>query len=123
MKIRDFTKVFKALSNETRLRILMMLMERECCVCEVMQALDISQTRASRNLRILENAELVKSRRDGTWVVYSIEEQTMSRYSAPLPEMLKDFLGSEEIISQDKERLSYARRIGPEAAERLRRKD
>ncbi len=43
----------KALSDETRLRISSLLLERECCVCEVMQALDISQTRASRNLRHL----------------------------------------------------------------------
>jgi len=56
---------------------LRLLMERECCVCEVMQALDISQTRASRNLGILEDAGFVKSKRDGLWVVYSIDEEGM----------------------------------------------
>ena len=51
--MQDFIKVMKALSDETRLRILKVLVEKECCVCEVMQALDISQSRASRNLGIL----------------------------------------------------------------------
>lgn len=53
--MRDFVKLFKALSDETRIRILKVLLERECCACEVMQALDISQSRASRNLGILED--------------------------------------------------------------------
>jgi ArsR family transcriptional regulator len=65
--MRDFAKLFKALSDETRIRILKVLLERECCVCEVMQALDISQSRASRNLGILEDAGFIKSRRDGLW--------------------------------------------------------
>ena len=54
--MRDFIQLMKALSDETRLRISHLLLERECCVCEVMQALDISQTRASRNLGILQGA-------------------------------------------------------------------
>jgi len=54
--MKELTKVFKALSDETRLRTLGVLMEKECCVCEVMQALQISQTRASRNLKILYDA-------------------------------------------------------------------
>jgi ArsR family transcriptional regulator len=63
--MREFVKAFKALSDETRVRILKLLLERECCVCEVMQALDISQSRASRNLGILHDAGFIKARRDG----------------------------------------------------------
>jgi len=58
--MRDFVKLFKALSDETRLRMLNILLERECCVCEVMQVLDISQTRASRNLAALYEAGFLK---------------------------------------------------------------
>ena len=113
--MRDFAKLFKALSDETRIRILKVLLERECCVCEVMQALDISQSRASRNLRVLEDAGFIKSRRDGPWVVYSIAEQATSSYAAPLIEMLRGSLVNEEIILQDRERLSHAVRVGPKA--------
>ena len=113
--MRDFAKLFKALSDETRIRILKVLLERECCVCEVMQALDISQSRASRNLRVLEDAGFIKSRRDGLWIVYSIDEQRMNSYAAPLIELLRDSLVNEEIILQDRERLSHAVRVGPKA--------
>ena len=78
--MRDVIKAFKALSDETRLRILNLLMERECCVCEVMQALEISQTRASRNLSALYDAGFLKLRKDGLWSLYSIDEEGMTDY-------------------------------------------
>jgi ArsR family transcriptional regulator len=115
MAMRDFAKLFKALSDETRIRILKVLLERECCVCEVMQALDISQSRASRNLGLLEDAGFIKSRRDGLWIVYSIDEQRMNNYAAPLIALLRGSLVNEETILQDRERLSHAVRVGPRA--------
>ena len=113
--MRDFAKLFKALSDETRLRILKVLLERECCVCEVMQALGISQSRASRNLGILEDAGFIRSRREGLWIVYSINKQTMNNYVASLIEVLRGSLVNEGIILQDRERLSQAVRVGPRA--------
>jgi ArsR family transcriptional regulator len=115
MLMRDFVKLFRALSDETRIRILKVLVERECCVCEVMQALNISQSRASRNLGILEDADFVQSRRDGLWIVYSVDKQRMNSYAAPLIELLRSSLVNEEIILQDRERLSRAVRTGPRA--------
>ena len=111
--MRKLTKLFKALSDETRIRILKVLLERECCVCEVMQALNISQSRASRNLGILADAGFVKSRRDGLWIIYSIDEQTVNSHAASLVEMLRSSLVNDEIILQDRERLSHAVRTGP----------
>ncbi|MBA7503413.1 Arsenic resistance transcriptional regulator ArsR1 [subsurface metagenome] len=113
--MRELVKVFRALSDETRIRILKVLLERECCVCEIMQALDISQSRASRNLGILEGAGFVKSRREGLWMVYAIDEQAMNSYVAALIEVLRGSLVNEEIILWDRERLSRAMRVGPRA--------
>ena len=113
--MRELVKVFRALSDETRIRILKVLLERECCVCEIMQALDISQSRASRNLGILEGAGFVKSRREGLWMVYAIDEQAMNSHVAALIEVLRGSLVNEEIILQDRERLSCAVRVGPRA--------
>lgn len=110
--MRELVKVFRALSDETRIRILKVLLERECCVCEIMQALDISQSRASRNLGILEGAGFVKSRRDGLWIVYSINKQTMNSYVASLIEVLRGSLVNEEIILRDSKRLSHTMRVG-----------
>jgi len=117
----NLVKAFGTLSDETRIRILKVLLERECCVCEVMQALDISQSRASRNLGILEDAGFIKSRREGLWIIYSTDKQTMNRYAASLVEMLRGSLTDEELISQDRERLSHAARIGPRAVHTLRK--
>lgn len=66
------SKFFKALADETRLRILRLLEVREMCVCEVMVALDLTQPTASHHLGLLENAGLVKDRKEGKWVFYSI---------------------------------------------------
>ena len=66
------SKVFKALSDPIRLRILGLLSSREMCVCEVMVALDLTQPTASHHLRILENVGLVKDRKEGKWVFYRI---------------------------------------------------
>ena len=111
--MREFVEAFKALSDETRIRILKLLTERECCVCEVMQALDISQSRASRNLGILQHASFIKARRDGLWVVYSIDEKGMSSYSGALVEVLRNSLDNDGTISLDRERLKQAVRVGP----------
>ena len=111
--MRDLIKAIKALSDETRLRIINLLLERECCVCEVMQALDISQTRASRNLGILQDAGFLKTRRDGLWIVYSIDWQAANRYATSLAKLLKESSISNELLERDKERLKHVKRIGP----------
>jgi len=111
--MRDFIQLMKALSDETRLRIFHLLLERECCVCEVIQALDISQTRASRNLGILQNIGLLKTKRNGLWVLYSIDRQTANRYAMPLARLLQDHPMENETLAEDRRRLKLARRIGP----------
>jgi ArsR family transcriptional regulator len=83
-----------------------------------MQALDISQSRASRNLGILEDAGFIKFRRDGLWIVYSIDEQKMNSYAAPLIELLRGSLVNEETILQDSKRLRHAVRVGTRAIAR-----
>ena len=110
--MRDLVKAMKALSDETRLRILNLLLERECCVCEVMQALDISQTRASRNLSALYDAGFLKLRKDGLWSLYSIDEAEMKPYYADLVEAVREGLKANELVAQDRKRLKSAGRVG-----------
>jgi len=111
--MRDLVKAMKALSDETRLRIMKVLLERECCVCEIMQALDISQSRASRNLGILEDAGFLRARRDGAWIVYSVDWEAANRYATSLAKLLRDSPISNEVLAQDEERLKHAVPIGP----------
>jgi len=111
--MRDLVKSVKALSDETRLRILNVLLERECCVCEVMQALEISQTRASRNLSILYDAGFLRLRKDGLWSLYSIDQETGNVYMSDLVEAVREGLKGSEVAALDRERLMKAERVGP----------
>ncbi|MFC2013093.1 ArsR/SmtB family transcription factor [Chloroflexota bacterium] len=116
----DTIKAFKALSGETRLRILNILLERECCVCEVMQALDISQTRASRNLAALLDAGFLKLRKDGLWSLYSIDREDMKGYLNDLVQAVIKALEDNPAVVLDQERLKKADRVGPVCAEKMR---
>ena len=71
------SKVFKALADSTRLRILGLLLAREMCVCEVMAALNLTQPTASHHLRILQNVGLAKDRKDGKWVFYGVVDSSL----------------------------------------------
>ena len=99
--MRDLTKAMKALADETRLRILNILLERECCVCEVIQTLDISESRASRNLRILYDAGFLRLRKDGLWTFYSIDKGTMTGYSAELIEAVRLALADNKLLQRE----------------------
>ena len=109
--MRDLVKIFKALSDETRIRLLKLLCERELCVCELMQALDITQSRVSRNMGILKEAGLVKDRRDGLWVFYSLNRKSFNYCAAPILGLLDGWLNDDEVIKKDKERLGKAVRF------------
>lgn len=72
MGMKKTAKIFKALSDETRLRILSLLGEGELCVCDLMAILDLPQSTVSRHLATLRNAELVTDRRQGVWMYYRL---------------------------------------------------
>ena len=116
--MRQLIKVFKALSDETRLRILNLLIERECCVCEVMQVLNISQTRASRNLTVLYDAGFLKLRREGLWALYSIDKTGLAENYLDIVTIIKKSLEYNTTARQDLERLKRAERVGPDLAAR-----
>lgn len=111
--MRQLVSAAKALSDETRLRILNLLLERECCVCEVMQVLDISQTRASRNLNILYAAGFLKVRREGLWAYYSIDKAGLEDYLLRLLESIERGLKNNRVAVADRARLRAAQRLGP----------
>ena len=117
--MRDLVKASKALSDEIRIRILNLLLERECCVCEVMQALQISQTRASRNLSALYDAGFLKMRKDGLWSLYSLDENGMGDCLAGLVDSVRKALDGNKLAAMDRERLKKAERVGTGCATKL----
>lgn len=66
------TRLLKSVANKTRLKILKLLREREMCVCELTVALHLTQPTASHHLNVLENMRLIRYRKEGKWVFYSI---------------------------------------------------
>ncbi len=74
--MRELAGIFKALSDETRLLILALLLKHgELCVCDFEKVLEITQSKSSRHLRYLLNAGLVQDRREAVWVHYRIAER------------------------------------------------
>ena len=67
----QYVLFFKALSDPTRLRIMVLLAEKELCVCQIEDALKLSQAMVSRHLNVLRHAQLVEARREGLWMYYS----------------------------------------------------
>jgi ArsR family transcriptional regulator len=115
--MRDLVRAAKALSDETRLRILNLLLEGECCVCEVMRVLDISQTRASRNLNILHNAGFLKMRRQGLWAYYSIDYSALGEHLAPLLSAVEAGLRGNKTADLDRRRLAKNKQAASKAGE------
>ncbi len=71
------TTLMQALGDENRLRIINLLLAREeLCVCDIQSVLNMPQTRVSRHLTILKNADLVTARRDGRWMYYALRRDT-----------------------------------------------
>ena len=70
--MRELATIFKALSDETRLRIVKLLEKGELCVCDIVAALDIVQPKASFHLGVLKEARLIRDRKQGKWIHYSL---------------------------------------------------
>ena len=85
--MQDVIKKFRALSDQTRLRIFLLLAKGELCVCELKDVLGMEQSRISHNLRILKEAGLVRAERDPSdarWIYYQIEPEALAELRSAL---------------------------------------
>ena len=73
-ELYDLAELFKVFGDSTRMRILFVLFEAEVCVCDLAEALNMTQSAISHQLRILKQNKLVKSRREGKSVFYSLAD-------------------------------------------------
>lgn len=111
--MREIVKVYKALADESRLRVLNLLLERECCVCEVMQVLEISQSKASRILGTLYDVGFLKLRKDGLWSLYSIDWNEIDLQLKDILKATTKAFEENRQMATDRERLQKAERVGP----------
>lgn len=102
--VRSLTKLFRALGDETRLRIVALLSHGELCVCHIEKALELSQPNVSRQLGILRHSGIVDTRRDGSWMYYSLAPQEHDSVKAMLERLIALF-GAERAIRADHTKL------------------
>ena len=100
--MQDVLNTFKALSDDIRLRIVKLLEHGELCVCDIVAALDMIQPKVSFHLRILKEAELIKDRKQGKWIHYSIDDSDMFKRFLILSVIEKI---SDSAVREDKKRL------------------
>ena len=73
-ELYDLAELFKVFGDSTRIRILFELFETEVCVCDLAEALNMTQSAISHQLKILKQSKLVKSRREGKSIIYSLDD-------------------------------------------------
>ena len=110
--MKKIANIFKALSDDTRLRVIKLLQERELCVCELMQVLDMSQPRISRHMSVLKNAGLVEDRREGKWVHYSLRKETQEKEIKILLDSMVVIANDDAVVKADQKKLKKAVRLG-----------
>ncbi|PMP68424.1 MAG: ArsR family transcriptional regulator [Thermodesulfobacterium geofontis] len=100
MDLKDLTKIFKALSDETRLKILKILEKGETCVCEMVALLNINQPGVSFHISVLKEAGLIKSRKEGNRIFYSLDESDLFKRFLILSVLEKLKIAEEENLNK-----------------------
>jgi ArsR family transcriptional regulator len=109
--VRNSAEIFKALADETRLRILNLLVRGELCVCDIMAVLDVGQSKASRHLAYLRNVGLVDDRRNGVWMYYTLAQprgathrhvlEWLAEAATELPEAAADVKALQKLLRRN----------------------
>lgn len=111
LDVRPVSRLFKALGDDTRLRIVALLSHGELCVCHLQEALSLSQPNVSRHLGILRAAGVVADRREGNWVYYRLLEQEDADCERHLRDLVQSF-GKRDILRRDVDKLLKVRGPG-----------
>lgn len=106
--LKKMEKMYKALGDRNRLRIINMLKERTMCVCEITDILKLSQSTVSGHLRILKEAEIVEDKKDGLWIEYSLcKDQELNEKLLALTET---FFETDQEMKEERKRARRADR-------------
>ena len=109
--MEQFIQLFRAFSEEARLRIVMLLTNGELCVCDLMAILEEPQSKISRHLAYLTHSGLTKGKRVGVWMHYSLKEPLDEAYKAEI-DLLKRRLSHLPQLRSDKDRLLELKKQG-----------
>ncbi|MFO0575334.1 MAG: metalloregulator ArsR/SmtB family transcription factor [Polyangia bacterium] len=112
IEVRPLARLFRALGDETRLRIVALLSHGELCVCHIQEALGLSQPNTSRQLGVLRAAGVVDSRREGGWAYYKLAEQSDEECQHHLSALTEAFARKRTLRTEIKR---LCQKTGPDA--------
>jgi ArsR family transcriptional regulator len=106
----EFIKIFKALTDKNRIRILKMLERKPMCVCEITSVLEIATSTVSSHLSILKEAGFITDSKDGKWVDYKLNKSSNNPVLHQVLAMLPGWLNGEDTVQIDMEKVKCADR-------------
>jgi len=107
----ELLKILKALSDKNRLRIVKMLQQRSCCVCEVTAVLEIATSTVSSHLSILKAAGIIEDVKDGKWVDYYLNTRTNNIFLSGMLPLLTFWLNNDVQVLADLKKLTTTDRL------------
>lgn len=99
--MREKVEVFKAISEINRIRILMMLLEKPLCVCEITSILELTTATVSNHLAYLRHNNFIKDDKDGKWINYKIITNSGNPIVNQILSLLPEWFSQEKIIQDD----------------------
>ena len=109
--MKNHLKVFKALSDKNRLRIIKMLEVRSMCVCEITAVLSLAPSTVSKHLSLLHEAGLIEDRKDGRWVNYSLPSKSQIHFVSEMFKLLRRSLKDDAEVLADMEKAKKINRV------------
>jgi DNA-binding transcriptional ArsR family regulator len=113
-----FLDITKALADETRLRILMLLKENELCACQIIECFNLAGATISKHLAILKRAKLITSRKDGRWIFYKLTD-LKNEIPVDSIKLVQKALEYDSLIKEDSKKLVEILKIDPSELCRL----
>ena len=108
--MRSVVKIFKALSDTNRIRILKMLEQRSLCVCEIREILGLANSTVSKHLSILRDVDFILDSKDGKWVEYKLNKSRANKYVKRLLPLIHSWLPDDKLIIKDRKKLEKVNR-------------
>jgi ArsR family transcriptional regulator len=102
--VDELNQLGQAIADPTRVRILAALLQSELCVCELVDALEISQSTLSSHLQVLRQTGMVRTRKEGRWIYYSLENRKAALMNALFSLIQKD-VGRDPGLARDAQRI------------------
>jgi ArsR family transcriptional regulator len=99
--MRNVIKIFKALSDPNRLRIVKMLEKKPLCVCEITKILNLATSTVSKHLYLLREADLIIDEKEGKWVNYKLNYGSGQNYAREMLKLLSTWLPDDTVINKD----------------------